>query len=44
MTPIRRDSGWRRRNSWIRELTGWQPRHDDLEFVIRTAWEWERKQ
>ena len=28
----------------IRELTGWQPRHDDLEFIIRTAWEWERKQ
>ena len=28
----------------IRELTGWQPRHDDLEFIIRTAWAWERKQ
>jgi len=22
----------------------WQPRHDDLEFIIRTAWEWEKKQ
>jgi UDP-glucose 4-epimerase len=28
----------------LRRLTGWQPRHDDLEFIIRTAWEWERKQ
>ncbi len=28
----------------LRELTGWQPIHDDLEFIIRTAWEWERKQ
>jgi UDP-glucose 4-epimerase len=28
----------------LRELTGWQPRHDDLEFIIRTAWEWERRQ
>jgi UDP-glucose 4-epimerase len=28
----------------LRALTGWQPRHDDLEFIIRTAWEWERKQ
>jgi len=28
----------------IRDLTGWLPRHDDLEFIIRTAWAWERKQ
>jgi len=28
----------------IRELTGWKPLHDDLEFIIQTAWEWERKQ
>ncbi len=28
----------------LRRLTGWQPRHDDLEFIIRTAWNWERKQ
>lgn len=27
----------------LRRLTGWQPRHDDLEFIIRTAWDWERK-
>ena len=25
----------------LRERTGWQPRHDDLEFIIKTAWEWE---
>jgi UDP-glucose 4-epimerase len=31
-------------SSRLRELTGWQPRHDDLEFIIRTAWEWEKKQ
>ncbi len=28
----------------IRELTGWKPLHDNLEFIIQTAWEWERKQ
>lgn len=22
---------------------GWQPRHDDLEYIVRTAWEWEQK-
>ncbi|HYA01560.1 MAG TPA: UDP-glucose 4-epimerase GalE [Syntrophobacteria bacterium] len=21
---------------------GWQPRHDNLEFIIKTAWEWEK--
>ena len=26
----------------IRALTGWSPRHDDLEFIIRTAWDWEK--
>jgi UDP-glucose 4-epimerase len=26
----------------LRRLTGWTPRHDDLEFIIRTAWDWER--
>ena len=25
----------------LRDRTGWQPRHDDLEFIIKTAWEWE---
>jgi UDP-glucose 4-epimerase len=28
----------------LRRLTGWLPQHDDLEFIIRTAWSWERKQ
>ncbi|MEW6334362.1 MAG: UDP-glucose 4-epimerase GalE [Thermodesulfobacteriota bacterium] len=28
----------------LRRLTGWQPLHDDLEFIIRTAWSWERNQ
>ncbi len=27
----------------IREVLGWQPNHDDLEFIVRTALEWERK-
>ncbi len=22
---------------------GWQPRHDDLRYIVRTAWEWEKK-
>jgi UDP-glucose 4-epimerase len=25
----------------LRSRTGWRPRHDDLDFIIRTAWEWE---
>ena len=27
----------------IRRVLGWQPRHDDLEFIIRTAWAWEKQ-
>lgn len=27
----------------IRRLFGWQPRHDDLDFIVRTAWAWELK-
>jgi len=27
----------------LRRLTGWQPRHDDLEFIVQTAWDWELK-
>jgi len=30
-------------NSKIRQMLNWQPRHDDLNFIIRTAWEWEKK-
>jgi UDP-glucose 4-epimerase len=26
----------------LRNKTGWAPRHDDLEFIIQTAWEWEK--
>jgi UDP-glucose 4-epimerase len=26
----------------LQNLTGWTPKHDDLEFIIGTAWEWER--
>jgi len=25
----------------LRSTTGWTPQHDDLEFIIKTAWEWE---
>ncbi len=25
----------------LRERTNWEPRHDDLDFIIRTAWSWE---
>jgi UDP-glucose 4-epimerase len=28
----------------LRTATGWTPQHDDLEFIVKTAWEWERKQ
>jgi UDP-glucose 4-epimerase len=27
----------------LRNKTGWAPRHDDLDFIIQTAWEWEKK-
>jgi UDP-glucose 4-epimerase len=26
----------------IRVLTGWTPRYDDLDYIIRTAWDWEK--
>jgi UDP-glucose 4-epimerase len=29
-------------NAKIRRLLGWQPRHDDLEVIVRTAWAWEQ--
>lgn len=28
-------------SSWLRNKTRWTPQYDDLEFIIRTAWEWE---
>ncbi len=30
-------------NRLIRKTLGWRPRHDDLAFICRTAYEWERK-
>jgi UDP-glucose 4-epimerase len=30
-------------NARIREVLGWEPRHDDLEFIVRTAWDWEQE-
>lgn len=27
----------------IRKELGWQPRYDDLEIILRTAWQWEKK-
>jgi UDP-glucose 4-epimerase len=28
----------------LRRELSWAPRHDDLEYIVRTAWEWEKKQ
>ncbi|RPI37379.1 MAG: UDP-glucose 4-epimerase GalE [Nitrospiraceae bacterium] len=30
-------------SSRIRNELGWKPAYDDLEYIIRTAWEWEKK-
>jgi UDP-glucose 4-epimerase len=30
-------------NRKVREVLGWQPRHDDLEFIVRTALNWEQR-
>ncbi len=30
-------------NSKIKKDLGWLPDYDDLEFIIKTAWEWEKK-
>jgi UDP-glucose 4-epimerase len=30
-------------NARIQQVLGWQPRHDDIEFIVRTAYEWEKK-
>ena len=27
----------------IRERLGWEPKYDDLKFIVKTAWEWEVK-
>jgi UDP-glucose 4-epimerase len=30
-------------SSKLKKELGWKPRHDDLGYIIATAWEWERK-
>jgi len=30
-------------NTRIKQLLGWSPRHDDLDLICRTAFEWEKK-
>ncbi len=30
-------------SSRIKNELGWKPGHDDLEYIIRTAWEWEKR-
>lgn len=30
-------------SSELKNHVGWKPKHDDLEFIIKTAWEWEKK-
>lgn len=27
----------------IKDLLGWQPRHDDLDYIVATAWRWEQR-
>ncbi len=30
-------------SSLIQRTLGWKPRHDDLEYIVGTAWAWEKK-
>jgi UDP-glucose 4-epimerase len=30
-------------SSKIKRELGWKPRYDDLEYIIKTAWEWEKR-
>jgi UDP-glucose 4-epimerase len=30
-------------NKKIRSMLGWKPRYDNLEYIVRTAWDWEQK-
>jgi UDP-glucose 4-epimerase len=30
-------------NSKIKKTLKWKPVHDDLEYIVKTAWEWEKK-
>jgi UDP-glucose 4-epimerase len=27
---------------YLKSLLGWQPRHDDLDYIVATAWRWEQ--
>ena len=29
--------------SKLMQTTGWKPKYNDLEYIIKTAWEWEKK-
>jgi len=29
-------------SSRLRSATGWQPRYDDLAYIVDTAWKWEQ--
>ncbi len=31
-------------SSKLKRILKWTPKYDDLEFIVKTAWEWERKQ
>ena len=30
-------------NTAIKQVLGWKPQHDDLDFIVETAWKWELK-
>ena len=30
-------------NAKVKQKLNWKPAHDDLEYIVRTAWEWEKK-
>jgi UDP-glucose 4-epimerase len=30
-------------NARIRRVLGWQPHHDDLDYIVGTAWRWEQR-
>ena len=31
------------KSEYLKRVLGWQPRHDDLDFIVRTALDWERR-
>ncbi|MEZ5564362.1 MAG: hypothetical protein R3F24_02090 [Gammaproteobacteria bacterium] len=41
--PCRRPAHTIARADCIRQVLGWQPRHDDLGFIVKTALAWEQK-